>query len=132
MSNPHITVAIILLIVGNLKSILSKYRDKITGDVIRVLSLGMGKLWLSELVLEINAFRRSLGFEEVDEEDVKNSIRVLEADGIITSESRLRSQLFGESVMDILISLVDYPSIVNELKNDERYNAYISKYRSLT
>lgn len=68
--------------------------------------------------------------EIVDEDSIRRSLKFLESNGIVYCEDRLRSQLLGESVKDTLVSLLNYNSIIDELKNDERYNAYISKYRS--
>ncbi|MEM4482801.1 MAG: hypothetical protein QXS19_02645 [Candidatus Methanomethylicia archaeon] len=105
--------------------------NELAGDIVRVLALSLGRLWFSELVAEVNAFRSTLGISEiVDENSIRNSLKFLESNGIVYCEDRLRSQLLGESVKDTLVSLLNYDSIINELKNDERYNAYISKYRS--
>ncbi|MEM0084698.1 MAG: hypothetical protein QW743_04360 [Candidatus Methanomethylicia archaeon] len=105
--------------------------NELAGDIVRVLALSLGRLWFSELVAEVNAFRSTLGISEiVDEDSIRNSLKFLESNGIVYCEDRLRSQLLGESVKDTLVSLLNYDSIINELKNDERYNAYISKYRS--
>ncbi|MEM2137022.1 MAG: hypothetical protein QXX09_05115 [Candidatus Methanomethylicia archaeon] len=100
------------------------------GDIIRVLALGLGRLWLSELVAEVNAFRYTLGVEGlVSEDDVKYALKVLEENGIVICENRFRSQLLGESVLDVLVSLTNYSSVLNELKSDLRYNEYIDKYK---
>ncbi|MEM2184484.1 MAG: hypothetical protein QXE38_02895 [Candidatus Methanomethylicia archaeon] len=107
------------------------FENELAGDIVRVLALSLGRLWFSELVAEVNAFRSTLGISEiVDEDSIRNSLKFLESNGIVYCEDRLRSQLLGESVKDTLVSLLNYDSIINELKNDERYNAYISKYRS--
>lgn len=115
-----------------IKKTLFDFGDELAMDIVRVLALCMGRLWFSELVAEVNVFRATLGVDEVvDEDAVRKSLKILESNGIIYCEDRLRSQLLGESVMDTLVSLVNYASIIDELKDDEKYNTYISRFRSL-
>jgi hypothetical protein len=113
-----------------LREFLFEGRDMLVGDVLRVLGFCMGRLWFSELVAEVNAFRSTLGDACVDDDSVRDALRVLESSGVIVCEERLRSQLIGDSVPDILISIVDYGSLMDLLKLDRRYNEYIYRYRS--
>ena len=102
------------------------------GDIIRVLSLGLGRLWLSELVMELDGFRASLGeCGKISKEAVLIALDDLREVGIVDCDDRLKSRLNGESVPDKLISLLNYPSVAAILKNDARYSNYLSLRRNL-
>ena len=113
-----------------LREFLFEGRNTLVGDILRVLGLCMGRLWFSELVAEVNAFRSTLGDVDVDDDSVRNALRFLEASGVVVCEERLRSQLIGESVPDVLVSIVDYGSLMDLLKLDKRYNDYVYRHRS--
>ncbi|MCS7374159.1 MAG: hypothetical protein NDF53_02670 [archaeon GB-1867-097] len=96
------------------------------GDIIRVLSLGFGRLWLSELILELKGFRLSLNEKvELEERKISKAVEKLEKMNIVKVESRLKSRLNASSMPDKLISLNDYRRILENLKNDQRYNEYV-------
>lgn len=96
------------------------------GDILRVLSLYFGQLWLSELFLELEGFRASLGDDKaIDEDEFKKAIVHLRSYNIINVEERLRSSLLSGSVPDKMIKLVDFEDIFNAIKDDKRYTKYV-------
>ncbi len=96
-------------------------------DILRVLCLTYGRLWLSELVGEVNAFRRTLGeFEELSFDKALKSIEELEKMGIVSSERRIRSSFISKSgIPDILVNLNNRSSVLTVVFSDEKYVRYI-------
>jgi len=80
---------------------------EVMADILRVLSLTFGKLWLFEIVNEINAFRRTIGISEsVNYEECLNATRELANKGLITYEKKIRGTFTPpKGVPDILVGL---------------------------
>ncbi len=80
---------------------------EVMADILRVLSLTFGKLWLFEIVNEINAFRRTIGISEsVNYEECLNATRELANKGLITYEKKIRGTFTSpKGVPDILVGL---------------------------
>ena len=99
--------------------------EGLMGDIIRVLGLCMGRLWLSEIGPEIEAFRRTVGKEEaVDDELLMKAIRRLEGLGIVDSESKIKAT-YGGGEPDVLVGLKDYFVVLTSLKDDPDYITYL-------
>lgn len=100
---------------------------KAMADIIRILCLTYGKLWLSEIVSEVNAFRRTIGEKgELDFNKALKAIKELEKMGIITSERRVRSSLtHGAGIPDILVDLSNRSEVFSIIVSDEKYMKYI-------
>ena len=108
------------------KEQLSK-KYKIMADILRVLCLTYGRLWLSEIVGEVNAFRRTLGERgELRFDEALRSVEELERMGIVSSEKRVRSSFLLESgVPDILVNLNNRGLVLTVVFLDEKYIRYI-------
>jgi len=107
--------------------ILSQPEDKIEllmADSIRVLCLCMGRLWLSEMKLEIEAFRRTVRREqEVDTGELKRAVDRLVEMGIVEAENKIRATM-GGGEPDILVGLRDYPAILVMMRQDKDFAEY--------
>jgi len=102
------------------------------GDIIRVLSLYFGQLWLSELILELKGFRASLGDNQaIDEDEFERAIDKLRTYNVINVEERLRSSLLSGSVPDKMVKLINLEEVYNAVKDDERYVKYIKLRESI-
>jgi hypothetical protein len=65
-------------------------KELLMADVVRVLSLASGKLWVDELYAELNAFRETLDRgSALSDKDVRKSTKALEALDIVTTEERV-------------------------------------------
>ena len=104
----------------------SSPRERLMGDVLRVLGLSLGKLWLTELAAEIAAFRETLGFSELtDRKELVDAVMSLAGLGLITVEERVRATYSGGE-NDLLVGVVDLDELSNALMGDEAYNRYRS------
>lgn len=110
-----------------MERILSQPEDKIEllmADSIRVLCLCMGRLWLSEIKLEIEAFRRTLQREqEVDMGELKQAINRLVEMGVAEAENKIKATM-GGGQPDVLVGLRDYPAILVMMKDDRDFAEY--------
>lgn len=79
-------------------------KELLMADVVRVLSLASGKLWMDEISAELSAFRQTLDRPTAfSDKDLKNSVKALEALDTVTAEERVaassgnpkRTQLVG-------------------------------------
>ena len=111
---------------GVIDSILrsNEYMESIMGDILRVLALCMGALWIDELYDEVNAFRISLGDSLISRSDVDEAIGRLRDIGLITIEDRIKAGEFGEGVRSKLVSLKDLGDVYIYIRLDDRYNRY--------
>lgn len=93
-------------------------------DSIRVLCLCMGRLWLSEMKLEIEAFRRTVQREqEVDMEELKQAIDKLVEMGVVEAGNKIRATM-GGGEPDVLVGLKDYPAILVLMRGDRDFTEY--------
>ena len=85
----------------------------------------MGRLWFKEMIMEIVAFRKTLGREkEVDEKSLKEAIKRLADKGLIEAEEKIRATYTGGEP-DVLVGLRDYVSTIHMLKKDSDYLRYL-------
>lgn len=102
--------------------------ELLMGDVVRVLSLLLGKLWLSELSAELASFRISIERPSAfSDDDLKNAIRTLQALNVITTQKGLRAT-FEKPEPDILVGLTNSRYFMNLLESDSD----LKKYRNLS
>ncbi len=111
----------------NLKEVLSYDKDPelIMGDVIRVLVLCKGKLWLSEVIMEVAGFRRTLGEDPPKADDIKEAVRRLAKDNLVKVSRRLRADLSkSRGIADYIVELNVPPYMIWNI-SDNRLNRYI-------
>ncbi len=100
------------------------------GDSLRVLGLCMGRLWFKEMIVEIEAFRKTLGREkEVDEKSLKEAIKRLIDMGLVEAEGKIRATYTGGEP-DVLVGLRDYVSTIHMLRKDPDYLRYLEVMES--
>jgi len=96
---------------NSVREILEKEKESrkysVMADILRILSLTFGRLWLFEIVNEINAFRRTLGIsEDVSYDECLSAARELAGKGIITFEEKIRGTFTSpKGVPDVLVGL---------------------------
>ncbi len=100
---------------------------KVMGDVIRVLYLCLGTLWLPELLDEYKVFVRSLDETPADDEVVMEAINELSKLGVVSVREGVRATSAPEGEKTFLISLKEGLIKADILRNDAR----IRKYRDL-
>ncbi len=104
----------------------SSPRERLMGDILRVLGLSLGRLWLAELAAEIAAFRETLGFSEpTSRKELVDAVMSLAGLGLVTVEERIRATYSGGE-NDLLVGVVDFDELSNALMDDEAYNRYRS------
>ncbi|MCC6017240.1 MAG: hypothetical protein LM582_09415 [Desulfurococcaceae archaeon] len=105
--------------------------EKVMGDVLRVLAL-YRRLWLTEIVLEIEGMNTTLSESIPTRKDVEKAVKELSTLGYVYVEKRLRSSLQSESgVEDLLVTLNETPELLTALANDEKLNKYVAVMYSL-
>ena len=100
--------------------------DRVEGDILRVLAMGLGSIWFSELVQEVNAFNSSLGTgRSYSPNEVLKAIRNLERMGIIEVREAIKA-VFGEvdGVKDYLVSIKNLTEILPVIVTDRKYVRY--------
>jgi len=98
--------------------------EVLMGDIVRVLGLLLGRLWLSELSAEVSAFRASVGRpQDFSEEDLKLAIKRLEGLNMVSVEEGLRAT-FGKPEPDSLIGLNVAIPVIEFLSKDEDVKRY--------
>lgn len=96
------------------------------GDILRVLSLSFGRLWLSELIMEIEGFRSSFGeVGKVNADDVADAVDNLERLNVLQTEKRLRSSMLSGSIPDLMVTLLNLSSVLTIVRNDPRFLQYM-------
>lgn len=101
-------------------------RNGVEGDILRVLAMGLGSIWFSELVQEVNAFNSSLGTgRSYSPNEVMKAIRNLEKIGIIEVREAIKA-VFGEvdGVRDYLVSIKNLTEILPVIVTDRKYVKY--------
>ncbi len=99
----------------------------IMGDVLRVLYISMGSLWLSELVGEYRVFVEAIGGVHASESDIKEAINELSTAGLVNVREGIRATMSQEGERTYLISLKLNTQQLLALRNDEK----VAKYRDL-
>lgn len=96
-------------------------------DSLRVLAEKFGKRWKSDLLRDLNLFRKIIGRRgEVRSDDFDNALRELERDGLVDTEDRPKATGEGPKP-DTLISLTDLNGIRKALADDEVLREYRRK-----
>jgi len=98
--------------------------EEVSGDILRVLYMFFGRLWFSEIVDEVNAFRSTLGLGTVEPRVVREALKLLEREGAVKIEESVRASLARGAVPDLLVSLVPDHELVPMLASDERIRRY--------
>jgi len=98
------------------------------GDIIRVLNLLLGTLWLSELSAELSSFRISLErptpFNGIELENALKNLKELK---VVSTQKGLRAT-FESPKPDVLVGLVASHPFFEILESDKD----IKKYRTLS
>ena len=103
--------------------------EKIMGDIIRVLSLCMGALWIGELYMEVKAFYRSLEEEPPGDESIDNALHRLEDLEIVALTPGIRATESPMGEESILVKLLRYNDVAMRLSSDPRLAEYLDRYR---
>ncbi|MGQ9781549.1 MAG: hypothetical protein ACUVQ8_04765 [Nitrososphaeria archaeon] len=99
-------------------------KELLMGDAIRVLSLLLGKLWLTELSAEVESFRMSLERPlPFTDSDLKEAIDALDAMNVVVTQDALRAT-YDRPEPDVLVGLVDYWSLQDLLESDNDVKRY--------
>jgi len=101
--------------------------EEVMGDVIRVLHLSLGSLWLPEIFMELRGFKETLQESIPKEEVIEEAIRRLGELGIVTLEEGVRASLSGRNERTYLVRLKRNPELIKVLASDEK----IAKYRDV-
>ncbi|MEM4486441.1 MAG: hypothetical protein QW116_04260 [Zestosphaera sp.] len=101
--------------------------ESVMGDVLRVLYICMGALWLSELIGEYRVFVETLGGVPASEESIKKAVEELCNVGLVSVREGIRATMSEEGERTHLISLNIDSRLLQTLRNDEK----IAKYREL-
>ena len=101
--------------------------EEVMGDVIRVLHLSLGSLWLPEIFMELRGFKETLQESVPKEEVIEEAVRRLGELGIVTLEEGVRASLSGRNERTYLVRLKRNPELIKALASDEK----IAKYRDI-
>ena len=101
--------------------------EEVMGDVIRVLHLSLGSLWLPEIFMELRGFKETLQESIPKEEVIEEAVRRLGELGIVTLEEGVRASLSGRNERTYLVRLKRNPELIKVLASDEK----IAKYRDV-
>ncbi|MCD6340592.1 MAG: hypothetical protein J7L51_01390, partial [Desulfurococcales archaeon] len=103
----------------DLKELLSAREGmkKIMGDVLRVLYLFSGTLWLPELIVELSGFKETLGEgEDVPKRrKVEDAVNLLNMAGLVSIKPGIRATASSKGEKTILVSLVRKDEVLTEL-----------------
>jgi len=100
------------------------YKDETAGDILRVLSLFGGALWMEEIKWEIQSMNSTLGRSR-EIEDLSDKIMYMADNGILDVDRRIKGSMFRENVEDNLVRLKNVTLIRNILSGDEKLLNYI-------
>ena len=107
----------------------SEEKGNITGDVLRVLVISGGTLWLSEIVQDLAGFYATLNIDrEVKRQDVEKSVQILVNNGIASVEDRIKAtMLHDRGIKDKLVSLTNIEQISLLLASDYKLREYLRR-----
>ncbi len=99
-------------------------------DVIRVLTIFNGVLWMSEMIPDIMKIHGYVMNYLPTEKMLENALKELESDGIVTVEARERGMMFSKGVYrDKLVKLQNLGEAKAVLASDNVYRNYM--YRKM-
>ncbi|MEM0085754.1 MAG: hypothetical protein QXZ48_06325 [Zestosphaera sp.] len=101
--------------------------ESVMADVLRVLYVCMGSLWLSELMSEYRVFVEALGGAPASEDEVKRAVSKLGEIGLVSVREGIRATMSREGERTYLVSLKLSSQQLAMLRNDSK----VSKYRDL-
>jgi len=117
----------------DLKELLSAREGmkKIMGDVLRVLYLFSGTLWLPELIVELSGFKKTLGEgEDVPKRrKIEDAVNLLNMAGLVSIKPGIRATASSKGEKTILISLVRKDEVLTELSMDEKVRKYLQAWK---
>ncbi len=125
------------MIVEKLSEIISKESEskkyRVMADILRILSLTFGKLWLFEIVGEVNALRRTLNIgEEVSYNECLEAIRELAKNKLISFEEKIRGSFTSSrGEPDLLIELSNRSVAATLLAIDDKIRKYLEIRRKI-
>jgi hypothetical protein len=105
--------------------------EKVMGDIVRVLSICMGALWIRELYMEIDAFYRSLDETPPKQTSVEEALSRLEDMGIIEMTPAIKATMGPEGEKTVLVRLLQYNRVVSRIRKDSRLADYIIRYKRI-
>jgi len=112
-------------------SFISRPKDKkelLMADIVRVLSLLLGRLWLTELSAELESFRVSLERPSTfTDSELNEAIQALRAINVVETQEALRAT-YNRPEPDMLVGLVDFLSFQELLDSDDD----VRRYRALS
>ncbi|MEM3404204.1 MAG: hypothetical protein QXJ17_06695 [Nitrososphaeria archaeon] len=101
--------------------------ESLMGDVVRVLSILLGKLWMSELSAEVSSFRISLNRPlDFTDADLREAVKRLGDLKIVETKDGLRAT-FGKPQPDTLVGLIGAHDIIENITSDPD----VKKYRMM-
>jgi len=101
--------------------------ESLMGDVVRVLSILLGKLWMSELSAELSAFRISLNRpSDFTDADLKEAVKRLCDLKVVETREGLRAT-FGKPQPDTLVGLIGAHDLMDSIASDTD----VKKYRMM-
>lgn len=117
------------MLMRSLDDILSARDDKsmLEGDIIRVLTICMGALWIDELYPEVNVFRSALGDPPASKTEIDNALDELVNTGFINILPGIKAGERAEGIKSKLVKLVSLEEVAGKVLSDER----VSRYRAL-
>lgn len=101
--------------------------ESVMADVLRVLYVCMGSLWLSELISEYRVFVEALGDVPASEDEVRRAVNRLSEIGLVSVREGIRATMSQEGERTYLVSLKLSSQQLTLLRNDSR----VSRYRDL-
>jgi len=103
------------------------------GDVLRMLSISLGALWMKELKMEIDVFRSTMGKKgEVKKEDLRRAIEELKKEGLITYSRRIRATFGPAGGEEDILVVIANPLLTNfVLAKDREIREYVKIRESL-
>lgn len=97
-------------------------------DIIRILLDSFGTRWKSELLRDLNVFRRHLGRMDISKDDFEDMLKELVSGGFVESDDRPRATRKGGEP-DSLISLKYLEETRKALSGDEDLKKYRESQR---
>ncbi len=114
-------------ILGLLSS--EKEPEKLMADILRVLMLYNGVLWISELYREVPMFHGTLGEERVENtEDIDNAVSKLVEMEIVKMEERLKGSFASEGFeREQLVFVIDRSCVLKTIQKDSKFRKFIAE-----
>lgn len=103
---------------------------EVLGDVLRVLYLFSGTLWLPELISELSGFKETLKEESlIPTKKIEDAVNILNVAGLVSIRPGIRATVSGKGEKTILISLVRNDEVLKALSQDEKVLKYMQAWK---